>query len=241
MYTCSLPARACWFTAVAGGPLCTSRPCPAPHPTPTSNTNTHTPPPLPPAPADGLLDRLRGHALVPRPRAVRLLLRQVLARHRHLVGAGAQGWRGVLGCDRPWPGLHPRRLLSAWPPPLRPVCLLAARGLKARPPAHPHPPHAQVHWLHLCGDPAGQAAVPGAQRGAPAGADHRPAGHAQPRGHRQGARGGRGAGRSCDAVGCTRWTSWARAGWAAGAVTLSHPPPAPCPDRRCATRKRGAS
>ncbi len=44
-----------------------------------------------------------------------------------------------------------------------------------------------VHWLHLRRDPAGQAAVPGAQRGPPAGADHRHAGHARAGGHRQGA------------------------------------------------------
>ena len=43
-----------------------------------------------------VLDRLRGHPLVPRARAVRLLLRQVLARHRHLV-RGLHLCRGAAG------------------------------------------------------------------------------------------------------------------------------------------------
>jgi hypothetical protein len=53
--------------------------------------------------ADGVLDRLCGHALVPRPRTLRLLLRQVLTRHRHLVGAPAgvpAGAPRMRGCQR---------------------------------------------------------------------------------------------------------------------------------------------
>ena len=44
-----------------------------------------------------------------------------------------------------------------------------------------------VHRLHLRRGPPGQAAVPGAQRRAPARAHHRPAGHAAARGHGEGA------------------------------------------------------
>ena len=73
-------------------------------------------------------------------------------------------------------------------------------GVRVPPPprnrtlTHRAPPRPPARRLHLCRDPAGQAALPWPQRGAPAGADHRPAGHPSARGHRQGERRGHGWG-----------------------------------------------
>lgn len=75
------------------------------------HTHTHHAPthvhastrPPPPCCADRLLDGLRRDAVVPRPRALRLLLRQVLPRHRHLVhwcAAAGGRWGVVGGADR---------------------------------------------------------------------------------------------------------------------------------------------
>jgi hypothetical protein len=134
--------------------------------------------------------------------AVRQLLRQVLALHRHLVGRmhlrrGAGRGGGSWYEATPTHASCRRRLWRPWLPPGAPTW----RGFRARPAqnrvdyARPHDrrpaltPHALPH-LSPPKPPfkgaAGQAAVPGAQRGAPAGAHHRPAGHARARGRRKG-------------------------------------------------------
>ena len=78
-----------------------------------------------PIPADRVLDGLRGHTVVPRPRALRLLLRKVQPRHRHLVSGSCVG---AGACTR---ALHDRKLVAA---------CISGRPRRVRRAAHARPP-----------------------------------------------------------------------------------------------------